>query len=115
MNVIKHSDGTNTYLKGVPNKKALYGYNKDFDKMIQLDVSNYTIQNDGTLVLKNEGSKEIKEGSLTLSVDESNTIINNSYSFKYDYSEEEQLNLSLSLGKNMIQYLQKDSEGSYLN
>jgi hypothetical protein len=34
MNVIKHADGTNTYLKGTPNKKALYGYNAKFDKMV---------------------------------------------------------------------------------
>jgi hypothetical protein len=32
--VIKHSNGDNTYMNGIPNKKALYGYNHDFDKMI---------------------------------------------------------------------------------
>ena len=115
MNVIKHADGTNTYLKGIPNKKALYGYNKDFNKMVQLDVSNYTIQNDGTLVLKNEGSKETKTGSQLCSVDDSNTLFNNLYNFKFDFSEEEQLSMSLSFGKNMVQYLQKDSHGSYLS
>lgn len=102
MNVIKHADGTNTYLKGIPNKKALYGYNKDFNKMVQLDVSNYTIQNDGTLILKNEGSKETKTGSQICSVDDSNTLFNNLYNFEFNFSAEEKLSMSLSFGKNMV-------------
>lgn len=51
--VIKHTDGTNTFLKGIPNKKALYGYNEFYNKMIQLDVANYTIDQNGTLSMNN--------------------------------------------------------------
>ena len=52
--VVKHSDNTRDFLKGLPNKKTLYGYNKDYKKLIQLDVSNYTINSDGVLNLKED-------------------------------------------------------------
>jgi hypothetical protein len=64
--VIKHSNGDNTYMNGVPNKKVLYGYNEDYDKMIQLDVSNYTIDSDGKLHIKNSGTIERFKSSLEL-------------------------------------------------
>ena len=50
--VVKHEDGTVTYINGIPNKKALYAFDKDKELLIQLDVSNYKInQIDGTLSL----------------------------------------------------------------
>lgn len=114
MNVIKHSDGTNTYLKGIPNKKVLYGYNSEYDKMIQLDVSNYTIEADGTLKLKNVGSKEVKTGSLTVDTEISNKLFNNSHSFTFDVSEEEKINMYLTLNRSMIQYLKEGTDGTFL-
>ena len=55
--LIKHHDGEISYLKGNPDKRALYGYNKEFNQMIQLDVSNYTIDpKSGDLTLKNAGT-----------------------------------------------------------
>ena len=69
--VIKHANGENDYLEGTPNKKALYGYNSTYNKMVQLDVSNYTIADDGTLSLYDnviKGTKThthiLKEGDL---------------------------------------------------
>lgn len=56
--VIKHADGKNSYLEGTPNKKALYGYDSTYNKMVQLDVSNYTIDDDGTLLLNDSIIKD---------------------------------------------------------
>ena len=51
--VVKHSDGTNVFVNGVPNKKHLYSWDQDSRKLIQLDVSNYSIdQETGKLTLK---------------------------------------------------------------
>jgi hypothetical protein len=47
--VVKDSNGINHFLKGDLNKKALYYFNGE--KLIQLDVSNYTIDSNGTLDL----------------------------------------------------------------
>lgn len=49
--VIKHANGKNTYLEGTPNKKALYGYHEGTKKLVQLDVSNYSINPEGKLTL----------------------------------------------------------------
>ena len=49
--VVKDSEGINHFLKGDLNKKALYYFNDDDEKLIQLDVSNYTIDSNGTLKL----------------------------------------------------------------
>ncbi len=49
--VLKDSEGQIQVIEGVPNKKALYGYNKEIGKLIQLDVSNYTIDEDGNLLV----------------------------------------------------------------
>ena len=53
--VVKNSEGINYFLKGVPNKKLLYGYNETYNKLVELDVSNYTIDADtGALSLKTD-------------------------------------------------------------
>lgn len=49
--VVKHSDGSNTMLTGTPVKKFLYGYSSEYKKLIQLDVSNYSIDESGSLTL----------------------------------------------------------------
>lgn len=50
--VVRHADGTVDFIKGKPSKNALYGWDSSEKKMIQLDVSNYTIEDDGDLSLK---------------------------------------------------------------
>lgn len=50
--IVKHEDGSNEFLTGTPNKKALYGFDKDKHALIQLDVSNYTIDSSGKLTVK---------------------------------------------------------------
>lgn len=52
--VVKHSDGNSSIIEGTPNPKALYGFDQDSQKLVQLDVSNYTIDNDGVLSLKEQ-------------------------------------------------------------
>ena len=52
--VVKHSDGNSSIIEGTPNPKALYGFDQDSQKLVQLDVSNYTIDNDGVLNLKKQ-------------------------------------------------------------
>ena len=51
---VKHSDGSYTFLNGEPNKNMLYGFSSDVNKLVQLDVVNYTINEDGLLILKPE-------------------------------------------------------------
>lgn len=118
MNVIKHADGTNTYLKGVPNKKALYGYNAKYDKMIQLDVSNYSIENDGTLVLKDVGSVSKYSGNLNVTSEINKTFSSgNSYDFKFKIVEEdkeEEIDLYFSLSASMMQTLQSGDDGFFV-
>ena len=50
--MIKHENGEVEFLEGTPNKKTLYGFDKELHKLIQLDVSNYYINMDGKLTLK---------------------------------------------------------------
>jgi 6-phosphogluconolactonase (cycloisomerase 2 family) len=44
--LVKHSNGNVNYIQGSPNKRALYGYDANNNNLIQLDVSNYTINRD---------------------------------------------------------------------
>ena len=50
--VIKHHDGSVETISGTVDKKALYGYHQESKKLIQLDVSNYEINNKGELTIK---------------------------------------------------------------
>ena len=63
MVVVKHSDGSNTFIQGTPDKRTLYGF-KD-NQLIQLDVSNYSIDPDGSLSF-NTGFSEISEVTKSL-------------------------------------------------
>jgi 6-phosphogluconolactonase (cycloisomerase 2 family) len=65
--VVKNSEGINYFLKGVPNKKTLYGYNETYNKLIELDVSNYTINpNTGTLSLKADTQVQSESTVITI-------------------------------------------------
>lgn len=52
--VVKHSNGTTNIIQGIPDKKTLYGWNKG---LIKLDVSNYSIDKEGTLKIKLDTSE----------------------------------------------------------
>ena len=101
--VIKHSNGTVDFINGIPNKKTLYGFNKDLKKLIQLDVSNYTIDNDGTLKLNSSTySREVQNGSLILNQESLTEAMTSHYKFNYDFvgSDEVTSNIELMLELN---------------
>jgi hypothetical protein len=54
--VIKHHDNTNSFISGTLNKKLLYGYNSTYNKLITLDASNYEINTEGKLSMKDIGT-----------------------------------------------------------
>lgn len=52
MTCVKKSDGSYTFIEGEPNKNLLYGFDEEKQKLVQLDVSNYTIDETGLLHLR---------------------------------------------------------------
>ena len=102
LTVIKHSNGENSFMQGTPNRKTLYGYNSEFDKMIQLDVSNYTIDENGVLTMKNEGAIEKSSQSLILTDDQHKELYNSSISIPFTFTntkgETNELDIRFSLG-----------------
>ena len=102
--VIKHTDGDNTFMKGTPNKKALYGYNEKFDKMIQLDVSNYTIDVDGKLTVKDDGQRDFAQGSIEIDETSGPSIYDRGvYTFDYKFlnANNEETTINLEAGLNI--------------
>lgn len=101
--VIKHTNGDNSFIYGTPNRKILYGYNQEFNKLIQLDVSNYTIQEDGTLVIGNEGAKETIDTYVDITPELHHRLFTGSISIDHTVTnakeEEVSLNLNFSLSK----------------
>lgn len=71
--VVKHADGSSTRLSGKLNKRALYGYDKVNNKLIQLDVSNYNIDSDGVLTT----SLSANLGSMNMSQALDELFVNN--------------------------------------
>ncbi len=51
---IKDSEGNNTLFYDIPDKNLLYYYDKNKNNLIQLDISNYTIDENGNLSLTEE-------------------------------------------------------------
>lgn len=102
--VIKHTDGSNTFMKGTPNKKVLYGYNEKFDKMIQLDVSNYTIDVDGKLTVKDDGQRDFAQGSIEIDETSGPSIYDHGvYTFDYKFlnADNEETTINLEAGINI--------------
>ena len=101
--VIKHTDGSNSFLQGIPNKKALYGYLPKYKKMLQLDVMNYTIAEDGTLNVQEVGSIVPVNGKYNLNSNEVNQdLFRGTHSFEYEIDSEgvkSKIRLGLTLGK----------------
>lgn len=101
--IVKHSDGTNRRMEGVPNTKTLYGYNSIYKKLVQLDVSNYNIDTDGKLTLTSDELKEYSD--IKLENSDCAQILSNlkdGYTFTYqfedsDKTEEVKINLKLNL------------------
>lgn len=52
---VKHSDGSFEFLRGNLNKRTLYGFKNNC--LVQLDVSNYTIDGDGSLTISDDTMK----------------------------------------------------------
>ena len=75
--IVKNSEGINSTLKGQINKKTLYGYNTNCNKLVELDVSNYTIDSNGVLQLKNV---TIQENTERIILNVPDNKIYNSYS-----------------------------------
>lgn len=64
---IKHSNGSITTVQGKPNKRKLYGYLTDETCLVELDVSNYTIENDGKLTIVKNNISNIQNNSIVTS------------------------------------------------
>lgn len=103
--VVKHSNGKNIFMQGTPNKKLLYAFSSDYNKMIQLDVSNYNIKSDGTLEINKDGAKQSKqevfEITQEISSEVNEKLLQGTYSFTYPFKnlkeETVDINLSISL------------------
>ena len=84
--VIKHSDGNIDFITGTPNKKALYGFNSELKKLIQLDVTNYTIDSEGNLKLNsNDYSTETQAYGVTLDQESLKNAMKTHHNFSYDF------------------------------
>ena len=56
--MVRHANKDIIQLKGSPDKKILYGFDNNSQKLIQLDVSNYSINDDGILTITNQESSD---------------------------------------------------------
>lgn len=105
--VVKHSDGSTIFVEGSPNKKTLYGYNSQYKKLVQLDVSNYTIDVDGNLKLSEDSAKEMQQMSYNVNEEVAYNLYNNGHHFTIDFTNEK--GESSTIGLQM--YLQRYSNG----
>ena len=117
--VIKHSDGSNSFLTGSPNKKLLYGYDSTYNKLIQLDVSNYKINESGSLELIYDKitKNETQIVSLKLTSDILKKLISDTgYEFNYEFIGKDGKTTSITVpikinceeGKNTIVFVPED-------
>lgn len=60
--IVRHEDGTQEFINGIPNKRCLYGWDSGSQSLIQLDVSNYSINKaDGELTLSVKNKDAVTE------------------------------------------------------
>ena len=97
LTVIKHENGNNTFIEGVPNKKTLYGYVADINKLVQLDVSNYTIDEDGVLTMLDVGVIETGK-PINNSVNIQTQSQLGGYNFDYTFTNTKEENTNLKIG-----------------
>lgn len=111
--VVKHHDNTNSFISGNLNKKLLYGYNAEYNKLINLDVSNYQINVDGDLIMDGSGAKKEKDLNYIITADVSKSLYpisgTDSYTFTPDWGDglSEEIDVTLNLNKTGVQNLIK--------
>lgn len=115
MVVVKHSDGSNTFIQGTPDKRTLYGF-KD-NQLIQLDVSNYSIEPDGSLSF-NTGFSEISEVTKSLDASIISQIRNTSgstfdTSFTNARGKTDRLSIKVKLETSNATYLSRDGSSLF--
>ena len=97
LTVIKHQDGLNSFIEGTPNKKALYGFLSKYNKMIELDVSNYEINEDGVLTMLDVGVIETgKPINNRVNIQTQSQL--GGYNFDYTFTNTKEENTNLKIG-----------------
>lgn len=82
--VVRHENGDIEFIDGQINKKAFYGFNHVAHKLIQLDVSNYSINLDGKLTL-NSTSSTAETKSFTHTISDTELMSNSGVEFTRDF------------------------------
>lgn len=116
--IIKKEDGTNSRIQGIIDKNKLYGYMKDTNSLISLDVSNYKIDNEGNLNIKN--IKNVSSNTVTIELNDVNyesyenelTIISASINYTQN-SEELLITTAFTMGQGNILYNIKPGKGEF--
>lgn len=101
--VVKHEDGTNQLISGVPNKKTLYGFYNN--KLVPLDVSNYYIDSSGFLhiIPENLGTAALDVYSKKITTKRWWTTVNHKYTISDPYKSTQIRGTSLTL--NDLEYV----------
>ena len=114
MTCVKHEDGSYVFIEGTPNDRVLYGFDKSSQKLIQLDVSNYTIDELGQLQLIPD--MPIGSGSFTspITLDMTKNLYTTGHVFKHSIKDatfgNTTLAINMSLGVADMYYLTRDDE-----
>lgn len=90
--VVKDHEGTNSFLKGEINKRSLYTYNSK--KLVELDVSNYEIGEEGELILLTAGVASSDNYTITENIN-TNNVFNAYTSFSMDYNGIENIDVQI--------------------
>ncbi len=111
--VVKDTQGLNYTIRGKIDKKAFYYFNKDQKKLIQLDVSNYEIQDDGSVSCTTTNFEESESDVITtpITTDYFQTV-EHVYSVKTDYNKARFRGTSLTL--NDLLYKPNDTHRLYI-
>lgn len=98
--IVRKENGDMVFIDGVVNKKAFYGFNESAQKLIQLDVSNYSIESDGTLKLKSATSTS-ETKNLSFTVKEAEVMSDTGYEFEIDFEGVEDTTSKVKLRASM--------------
>ena len=83
---VRHEDATYTFLEGDPNQNLLYGFSSDYKKLVQLDVSNYSINQDGSVIVTDKVNYGNHICTLPLTEDTFSQIFSDDgYNSTYDF------------------------------
>ena len=83
--IVRHHDRSINFLRGIPNKRALYGY-LESKKLVQLDVSNYSIEANGKLTLRTSSADLTQKFDHSVTLEESKQW-QSGYNFNIDYKD----------------------------